>query len=54
MRVSKIVARVCSRCLPLVHAARWLAITVVVESIIQSGRLSLSAVGRATLGRGRP
>lgn len=27
---------------------------VVVESIIQAGRLSLSAVGRATLGRGRP
>jgi hypothetical protein len=54
MRVSKIVARVCSRCLPLVHAARWMAIAVVVESIIQSGRLSLSAIGRATLGRGRP
>lgn len=28
--------------------------TIVVESIIQAGRLSLSAVGRATLGRGRP
>jgi hypothetical protein len=31
-----------------------MAIAVVVESIIQAGRLSLSAVGRATLGRGRP
>ena len=54
MRVSKIVARVCSRCLPLVHIARWMAITVVVDGIIQSGRLSLSAIGRATLGRARP
>ncbi len=54
MRVSKIVARICSRCLPLVHAARWMAIAVVVDSIIHSGRLSLSAIGRATLGRARP
>ncbi len=54
MRVSKIVTRICSRCLPLVHAARWMAIAVVVDSIIQSGRLSLSAIGRATLGRARP
>ncbi len=54
MRVSKNVTRICSRCLPLVHAARWMAIAVVVDSIIQSGRLSLSAIGRATLGRARP
>lgn len=54
MRVSKIVARICSPCLPVVHFFRWMAIAVVVESIIQAGRLSLSAVGRATLGCGRP
>lgn len=54
MRVSRIVARICSDCLPIVHAARWAAIMVVVESIILSGRLSLSAIGRATLGLGRP
>ena len=38
----------------MVHVCRWMAIAIVVESIIQAGRLSLSAVGRATLGRGRP
>jgi hypothetical protein len=31
-----------------------MAVAVVVEAIIQSGRLSLSAIGRATLGHARP
>jgi hypothetical protein len=54
MRVSKIVARICSPCLPVVHAFRWMAMAVVVESIVQAGRVSLSAIGRATLGQARP
>lgn len=54
MRVAKIVARVCSRCLAEIHAVRWKAVAAVVETIVLSGRLQLSAVGRAMLGRARP
>ncbi len=54
MRVAKIVAQVCSRCLAEIHAVRWRAIAAVVETIVLSGRLQLSAVGRAMLGRARP
>ncbi len=54
MRVARIVAHICSRCLVGLHAVPQKAIAAVVETIVLFGRLQLSAVGRAVLGRGRP
>lgn len=50
MRVSRIVARICSPCLAVVHVVRWTAVLAVIESIVRSRRLSLSAIGRAMPG----
>ena len=46
MRATEILRRVCSTCSDVVHAARFEAVLAVVEGLIRSQRLSLTAIGR--------
>jgi len=54
MRVASIVREVCSNCRLKIHAVRFAAVVAVVETLVQVGRLSLSALGRGMSGPTAP
>ena len=51
MRVHRTLRRLVAACLPAIHAHRFAALVTVVEAVIQTGRLSVSAIGRGVRSR---
>jgi len=54
MRVEAILRRVLKHCRGEVHLKRFTAVLAVIGGIVEGGRLSLTAIGRALSGRGKP
>ena len=54
MRVASIVREVCANCRSKIHAVRFAAVVAVIETLVEVGRLSLSALGRGIVGSTAP
>jgi hypothetical protein len=54
MRVIAILRGLLAACLPFVHARRFAAVAAVVEAVVSTGRLSVSALGRGLRCRTTP